>query len=277
MTIRIRRSKNSKLQSQATSELSPPQAGSPHVTTDPSDLMAAKAPSLGTTCCTSVSSAKPWIARLAPHVTTDASSLIATNAESVATTWRTPRLSLREMAWWNQKDRLGGLSKYIQDQNESCLTWTAKGLGVPLPSHFERWWYANLCGVQWQKRPVRASKKLRLRDQLVACSGVRKPNTLDGLHTKKLNHPKTCNKQVQPYSLRPSTVVNTSQVTLRNGHWHLHRNQMTPKPRHFHLPWSQQTQLHWHWAVPHPGDRHEQNGCHHQRLGHLAILMKSRE
>ena len=69
----------------------------------------------------------------------------------------------------------------------------------------------------------------------------------------------------------------SSQATLQNGHWHLHRNQMTPKLRHFRLPWWQQTQLHWHRAVPHPGDCHEQNGCHHQRLGHLAILMESRE
>ncbi len=78
---------------QDTSELSPPKAGSPHVTTLSSDLMAAKAPSLGTTCWTSTSSKGLWLRR-PPHVTTVPSSLMAVKAASVATICRTPLLSL---------------------------------------------------------------------------------------------------------------------------------------------------------------------------------------
>ena len=90
-----------------TSELSPPKAGSPHVTTLSSDLMAAKAPSLGTTCWTSTSPRGLWLRR-PPHVTTVPSSLMAVKAASVARICRTP---LRSLALKNNLNVMGRIKQ----------------------------------------------------------------------------------------------------------------------------------------------------------------------
>lgn len=90
-----------------TSELSPPKAGSPHVTTLSSILMAAKAPSLGTTCWTSTSPRGLWLRR-PPHVTTVPSSLMAVKAASVARICRTP---LRSLALKNNLNVMGRIKQ----------------------------------------------------------------------------------------------------------------------------------------------------------------------
>ena len=81
-----------------TSELSLPYSSLPHVTTDPSARIAAKAPSIAWSCCTFLNWS--WIAELSPpehglpHATADPSSKIAANANhlwpetaSCATPW----------------------------------------------------------------------------------------------------------------------------------------------------------------------------------------------
>ena len=73
-----------------TAELLPPQSWLPHVATDPSARIAAKAPAVDWTCCTFWSWS--WTAKvlppqsLSPHVITDLSAKMAANACCVAWT-----------------------------------------------------------------------------------------------------------------------------------------------------------------------------------------------